>query len=915
MTKIFNKANVLGRLSFVVLILVVAVGGVKLIGWSHADTIQPTDQIQYQPSCNAAPIGYATCDSLIRTDNTALSSKPLKPLTHSPNEPEKFNTTPSSSIGNDGGYDPAFLQAAYNVTDSSSTNGKGTIVAVVDSYADPTADSDLAEYRSLWNLPPCTVANGCLHIVNQEGLPSTAVTVNQGWQLETNLDLDMVSAMCPNCQIVQVEANSNSIADLSAADQTAYDYGASVISNSYSASEGTSTYPDYTVADTNDFNHPGIAITAATGDGGYDVAYPGATAGQTSYPGVLPEVTAVGGTTLNQSAGTTTRQATETMWQYTGGGCSLTQSKPSWQKDTGCTNRTIADVSADADQSTPVWIYNNGNWELAGGTSVATPIVAGIIALEPQQYNYSPSYPYANSSSFNDITSDTNGSNSPTGCTILYLCNAEVGYDAPTGVGSPNGLAGFASTSTEDLPSVSITTPSEGTNEISGNFTVSGTASDPSSSISSVAISVDDGAYSAVSGTTNWSTSLNASDMSFGLHKITIQATNSAGNTSISSIGIIVGSIIYPSTPTGVTGTAVSSSQINLSWQPSTDSGSSIAYYEVSENGNLSFTTTSTSFSVTGLQPNFSYYFTVTAVATNGLSSSPSAAENVSTLPIPGNPPTAPVLSLDSVNDNSITLSWTASKSTIGISSYEITESFVGKGGSSNVNGLTATFVAKPNSTATYSVVAVDLNGTSSPPSNSVTVTTPATNTNPPPSVPAGLTAQVVSYKQVNLTWKPSTGGVDGVLSYSVYRNNLLFGLVLNTNIKNNIPSFSDATTSPLTKYSYYLTATDYAGDESAPSARVSITTPAIYKVSELKGHITNSKTNANLSGVTVTATSSNDAVSATTTNSKGNYAVFDLSSGLSKVVFSAKGYKTQTVKLILGETSVKIYNLKLVKN
>ena len=230
---------------------------------------------------------------------------------------------------------------------------------------------------------------------------------------EESLDLDMVSAICPDCKILFIEANSESDSDLATAENTAYNYGAVAISNSFGDVEGTLSQPTQNTAENTAFNHPGVAIVAGSGDSGYGIAYSDEATGQgLSWPAVLDSVTAAGGTSLNQQSGIATREASETAWNRAGSGCSQTQPKPSWQKDTGCTNKSIADVSADADVSTPVWFYSDGNWDQGGGTSVATPIIASIIALGNYPYTYSPAIPYENASSFNNIKRSRSASRS-----------------------------------------------------------------------------------------------------------------------------------------------------------------------------------------------------------------------------------------------------------------------------------------------------------------------------------------------------------------------------------------------------------------------------------------------------------------------------------------------------------------------
>lgn len=337
----------------------------------------------------------------------------------------------ASSKGNNGrgggspsGYNPPDLQSAYKLP--SSTAGSGQTVAIVDAYDDPNAASDLATYRSQFGLPAC--GTGCFTKVNQSGVQGSYPRANGGWSQEISLDLDMVSAICPNCHILLVEASSNSFANLSAAVDEAASLKATEISNSYGGSEYSSE-----VSDQSHYNHPGIAITASSGDGGYGVEFPAAS----QY------VTAVGGTSLTRASNT--RGWSETVWSGAGSGCSQYVSKPSWQTDTGCGKRTVADVSAVADPNTGVSVYDSysyqgmSGWLVFGGTSVASPIIASVYALagNASSVNYG-AYPYSHASSLFDVTSGSNGN-----CGGTYLCTGEVGYDGPTGLGTPDGATGF----------------------------------------------------------------------------------------------------------------------------------------------------------------------------------------------------------------------------------------------------------------------------------------------------------------------------------------------------------------------------------------------------------------------------------------------------------------------------------------
>lgn len=327
------------------------------------------------------------------------------------------------------GYGPTSLQQAYHLK---ATLGAGRTVAIVDAYDDPDAESDLATYRNTYGLPACTTANGCFKKVSQSG-STRYPSADAGWAGEISLDLDMVSAICPRCNILLVEASNSAMTNLGAAVNEAVRLGAQYVSNSYGGSESASD----TTYDRQYYNHPGVVITAATGDGGYG----------TSYPSTSADVVAAGGTTLTQRSGTT-RGWTETAWSGTGSGCSAYDSKPAWQKDTGCRRRTAADVAAVADPTTGVAVYDTyqaGGWQVYGGTSAASPIIASVYALAgpPAARTYPASYLYAHPSSLNDITSGGNGSCSPS-----YLCRAQKGYDGPAGLGTPNGTAAFTAAKT-----------------------------------------------------------------------------------------------------------------------------------------------------------------------------------------------------------------------------------------------------------------------------------------------------------------------------------------------------------------------------------------------------------------------------------------------------------------------------------
>jgi hypothetical protein len=281
------------------------------------------------------------------------------------------------------------------------------------------------------DLPTCTSpadARACFVKVSQTGSTSALPRKDAGWAREIALDIETAHQICQNCKLILVEASSNSFANLAAAEDEAALLGANVISNSYGGSEFSSeTSGSYD----GHFNHPGIAITVSSGDSGYGVEYPAAS----QY------VTAVGGTTLNLNS--SNQRTSETVWSGAGSGCSAYEPKPSWQTDTGCSRRTVADVSADADPASGASVYDTTRyqgqmgWFKVGGTSLSAPLIGGVYALGTLPVT-AGSYPYSHRTSLFDVTSGSNGNCSPS-----YLCTGVAGFDGPSGLGTPTGTGGF----------------------------------------------------------------------------------------------------------------------------------------------------------------------------------------------------------------------------------------------------------------------------------------------------------------------------------------------------------------------------------------------------------------------------------------------------------------------------------------
>ncbi|MBI3396973.1 S53 family peptidase, partial [Candidatus Woesebacteria bacterium] len=367
----------------------------------------------HQPVCPGENKGDFRCHARVITDSKGNP---------------KITTTPS-------GYGPQQFRSAYNLSGITSTN---QTIAIVDAYDQPYILSDLNKYSSQFGIPQmqsCPVSTGttlqpCFQKVSQNG-DSRFPGVNAGWALETSLDVEAAHAICQNCNILLVEAYSNSYADLMKAVDQAHAVGATVISNSYGSQEfsGETSFDSH-------FNLPGTAITFSSGDSGYGAGYPASS----------PFVTAVGGTTLNLSGNT---YVSETVWNGSGSGCSLYETtKPVGQPVVaGCTNRIVADVSADADPNTGAAVYDSvryqgrKGWFKVGGTSLSSPLIAGVYALSGNTTGYANSLPYSLGSYSTNLRDVINGSTF--GCDGTFLCKATVNYDGPTGVGTPFGFSAF----------------------------------------------------------------------------------------------------------------------------------------------------------------------------------------------------------------------------------------------------------------------------------------------------------------------------------------------------------------------------------------------------------------------------------------------------------------------------------------
>jgi len=316
------------------------------------------------------------------------------------------------------GLTPTDYQTRYKLP--SATKGSGQVVAIVDAYDNPNEASDLAAYRKQFNLGTAT-----FNKYNQNGQMGNYPQGNSGWGLEEDLDIQMVAAVCPLCTIDLVEANSNSTADLETAEAEAVKLGAHIVSNSWGCTGSNNCVdPKY-------FDTPGVEFLASAGDSRYG----------TQAPAALGSVVSVGGTVLQHSGS----QYSEMVWFGTGSGCATGITKPSWQHDSGCTYRTMNDVSAVAYNAAEYDTYGNYHgWIVVQGTSVASPMLGGVFGLAGNASSLTAAEKFWTQSHRKyrkdlwDITTGSNGT-----CSPAYLCTAEKGYDGPTGWGTPKGIKAF----------------------------------------------------------------------------------------------------------------------------------------------------------------------------------------------------------------------------------------------------------------------------------------------------------------------------------------------------------------------------------------------------------------------------------------------------------------------------------------
>ena len=507
-----------------------------------------------------------------------------RPFTLAAGATGRASPGPAATIGPAGGLTPSDLSTAYGF--SSTATGSGQTVAIVDAFDDPTIDADLQSFDSQYGLSKCTTANGCLTKVNQTGASSPLPPTNTGWAGEIALDVETVHSVCQNCKILLLEANDNSNANLYAAENKAASLNATEITNSFGSPDVPSA------ADEAVFNHPGVVITASTGDDGYYSFDQFGAANLPNFPAAARTVVAVGGTSLylGQSA---TRQS-EAVWNdngtrdssqqqaggqplgATGGGCSTTIPAPGWQthlggwSQTACgPNRLPADVASDGDYLTGFDVFDTTGgtgWSTVGGTSLSSPTIAAMFALaggaHGTKYPALSLYGHLRSHSLYDVTvggngwcggegaaacGDPNGHGAgtvdcdfpATGSTPSVgdrACDASGGYDGPTGVGTPNGLGAFAKTG----PTAGVNGPTSVTRHQSNTWTATTTDPFPGGHPSTYSWSWGDGTPPTVVKTPLTTSSASHAYASAGVFSGTLTVTDNYGQTVTKTFSVTV---------------------------------------------------------------------------------------------------------------------------------------------------------------------------------------------------------------------------------------------------------------------------------------------------------------------------------------------------------------------------------------
>ena len=367
------------------------------------------------------PVGKASAFYSIVTPDAAVPTAPkLSPAAKAkvglPPALGWWGETPAS-LACLHGLVPASMGCNPNVVTTPSSLGSNAI-AIVDAYDNPTAVADLAKYSAQFGLPAPSNAN--FQVVYATG---SRPAYDAGWQVESDLDIEMAHAIAPNAKVYLVEAASDSIGDLLTAVNVASSLVQKASGGTVSMSWGGSEWSSEASLDPN-FEKTGVVFVAASGDG-YVVG----------WPAVSPNVVAAGGATIARNASFAYQGFAP--WSEEGAGQSAYYPAPSYQKGLGVSMRAVPDAVSVADPATPVWVVNDGEWTAVGGTSVASPILAALINASG---HFAASSQAELSNMYN--AKATNGASFADSAGGFCGLHAEVGsnekaYDPCVGVGFP----------------------------------------------------------------------------------------------------------------------------------------------------------------------------------------------------------------------------------------------------------------------------------------------------------------------------------------------------------------------------------------------------------------------------------------------------------------------------------------------
>lgn len=498
-------------------------------------------------------------------------------------------------------YTPAQIRAAYGLpalpaagTTPSAAQaaqmGAGQTIYLIDADDDPNVVAELSAFNQTFGLPACTTvtiatatalplaapsSTACqfakVYATASGTMTASAPAYNSGWATEITLDVQWAHATAPLARIILIEAPDASLASLTGAVELANAMGPGIVSMSFGSPEGA-----WTASVDSTFTAPNMSYLAATGDSGAGV----------QWPSVSTHVLGVGGTSLTYSG---SGARSEVAWSDTGGGISQYVAAPSYQSSAvpgmgAQSYRNVADVAFNADPNTGQYLAviapgsSSVSWLSAGGTSLATPQWAGLLAIANAQrvasakpllgdphaplYAQVAAVPGTYAGDIADITKGSDGS--------CATCVAKVGYDTPTGIGTPNASSLAATLAGIAAPvSAPVVTPEQITGSVGTalSFTVSVSAPDALSFALSGAPS---GMSIAATGVVTWATPV------AGTYPVTVTAKDA--KTGLSGQGVYTVTIAAPTPPVVAAASVAGRVGVALSYAVSVTSADALSY-------------------------------------------------------------------------------------------------------------------------------------------------------------------------------------------------------------------------------------------------------------------------------------------------------------------------------------------------